>query len=457
MAPRTLADKRDSVMLMLATSLALVLAQQEAFTVRADMFIRQLGHPLFTQREAAQDALLAMGERVVPLLEHRRAAADLETQRRIDRIRYQLVGYAEDILAFLAKLPSDDPDKRVDVPAYAVSAVALAQPKSGDLLLRLIADEKHKLRRAAVRLFCVTWTSASAAQLERYFQAAFVLKAYHRDRYPRGVPAMIEMRYYLIDGWLGFPKDMQWQTTTTHYLDGKPHGRPYNYGYPGPAATTGWIKTDQLAEGRHTLHSTVEYEVKHPGGVQHGKVRSPDYTFEVIPADAPNDLIAAANTAVDEQVKKLFVIREHERDEPGAGPIIERFPEGRIDPWQPQITWTNEAGKPAGLHVPMWKLSQALPVDLCWEVEMREVATGKTWPCDVLIAKRGKIGQGYFTPREARAFCAGRAGFVDVELRLTPSRAWALSDPDVTSYYPGSITRRLRCKVFTEVPASKTP
>jgi hypothetical protein len=437
-------------MLTFATSLALILAQHDAFIVRADMLIRQLGHPLFTQREAAQEALLRMGERVVPLLDQRRPAADLESQRRIDRIRYQLVGYADDIVAFLEKLPSNVPDDRVVVPAHAISAVALAQPKSGDLLLRLIADEKHRLRRPAVRLFCATWTSASAAQLERYFQAAFVLKAYHRDRYPRGVPAMIEMRYYLIDGWLGFPKDMHWQTTTTHYLDGKPYGRPYSSGYPGPAATTGWIKTDQLAEGRHSVRSTVEYEVKHPGGVQRGKVRSPDYVFDVI-ADAPNDLIAAANTVVDEQVKKLFVIREHEWQEPGL--VIERRTEQRIDPWQPQITWTDQNGKPAGLHVPIWKLWQALPVDLCWEVEMREVATGKTWPCDALVAKRGKIGQGYFSPREARAFCAGRDGFVEVELRLTPSRGAALSDPDVTSYYSGSITRRLRCKVFAEVPS----
>jgi hypothetical protein len=437
-------------MFTFAVSLGLVLAQQEAMNVRADVFIRQLGHPLFTQREAAQDALLGMGERVVPLLEHRRAAADLETQRRIDRIRYQLVGYAEDILALLEKIPSKDPDERVEIPAYAVSAVALAQPKSGDLLLRLVADEKHRLRRPAVRLFCATWTSASAAQLERYFQAAFVLKAYHRDRYPRGVPALIEMRYYLIDGWLGFPKDMKWQTTTTHYLDGKPHGPPFNYGYPGPAATTGWIKTDMLAEGRHKVHCTVEYEVKHPGGVQRGKVRSPDYAFQIIAADAPNDLVAAANTAVDEQVKKLFLIREHDRDEPEPPIRLDDFP--RSDPWLPQITWTNAAGKTAGLHVPVWKLSQALSVDLCWEVEMRDLGTGKTWPCDVLVAKRGKIGQGYFTPRDVHGFSAGRDGFVEVELRLTPSRAFALTDPDVTSYYPGSLTRRLRCKVFAEAP-----
>jgi len=437
-----------------AAALTLTDGTDAAWEKRVEALIRQLDDASFTRREAAQQALLAEGEKIVPLLDRARPDANLELRRRIERIRYQLVGYADELTAHLQRLSLVDPDSRPELPADLTSAVAAYQPKTGDLLLKLIADPKHRLRRAAVWVFCHTWQSASAAQVDRYLQTVFTLKAYHRDRYPLHVPALIETRYYLVDGWLGFPKDLVWETVTTLYLDGQPHGKPYRYDYPGPAATTGWVPTGALPEGKHTLHFVVQYSFTHRGVKRQGQVRSRDFTF-AIAAAAQDDLQAPADPAHDALLQKVFSIRAHEYEEQDKALIIGRGEDLRVDPWQPQVTWKNAAGRTAGIHVPVWKLSQALPVDLCFEVELRDKRTGQTFKGDGLIAKRGKIGQGYFTPRDARAFAAGRDGFVEVELRLTPSRALALTDPEVTRYYPGTITRTLRCKVFAEVPENE--
>src|SRR6266704_1830827 len=73
-----------------------------AWQPRIEALIRQLGDASFAKREAATKALLAEDEKIVPLLDKAKKGADLEIARRIDRIRYQVYGYTEDLTAFLS-------------------------------------------------------------------------------------------------------------------------------------------------------------------------------------------------------------------------------------------------------------------------------------------------------------------------------------------------------------------
>src|SRR5437899_12162260 len=72
-----------------------------AWQSRIEALIRQLGDASFAKRDAATKALLAEDEKIVPHLDQAKKDADLEVSRRIDRIRYQVFGYAEDMTAFL--------------------------------------------------------------------------------------------------------------------------------------------------------------------------------------------------------------------------------------------------------------------------------------------------------------------------------------------------------------------
>src|SRR5262249_33773476 len=217
------------------------------------VLVRQLGDRAFARREAAHKALLKLGDGVVPLLEKLGPAEAPEVQLRIARIRRELVGYRDDIRASLAAMPEDKDGPRKPIPEGLKRVIAGHQPKSGDYLLALIADPKSELRRRAVKAFTHTWDSMSAAQLRAYLPHVLALEAQPRARYPQGVDAAVGMLYHFADDWAGLPADgipFHFVTRTTHFLDGKPYGKPF--AYQGPVATTGWIRTKDLALGKHS-------------------------------------------------------------------------------------------------------------------------------------------------------------------------------------------------------------
>ena len=63
--------------------------------------MKQLGGPKFATREAAQKELLKRGEEVVPELDRLAKSTDAETAERIRKVRYDLVGYKDDIRRLL--------------------------------------------------------------------------------------------------------------------------------------------------------------------------------------------------------------------------------------------------------------------------------------------------------------------------------------------------------------------
>jgi hypothetical protein len=404
--------------------------------------VGQLGDRAFARREAAHKALLRLGEGVLPLLEKLGPAQAPEVQLRITRIRRELVGYRDDIRASLAALPEIKDGPRRPIPEGLKRVIAGHQPKSGDYLLSLIADPKSNLRRRAVRAFTYTWKSMSAAQLRAYLPHVLTLEAQPRPRYPQGIDAGVGMLYYFADNWMGLPADgipFQFMTRTTHFLDGKPYGKPF--AYQGPVATTGWIWTKDLALGKHSCALELEYTFTHRGEKLTGRIRSRDFPFTMVAADTPDDLIAPKDAATDRFVRQSFRFVPKESDLHPPPREIHGLNLLREDPRRPQITWEGPGGKRCGLSVPHWKADKALPVDLCFEVALIDQKTGKTYPCDPLILRRGQAAVwGYLCPRDVRAFARGRSGDVPVKAVLTPSRKTALSTTDLTRYWPGSIT-----------------
>jgi hypothetical protein len=118
------------------------------------------------------------------------------------------------------------------------------------------------------------------------------------------------------------------------------------------------------------------------------------------------------------------------------------------DPWEPQITWHSGDGRSGSLHMPLWELSEELPVDLCFEVQLRMEETGEVFAASPLVVIKGNKSSGYIMPDRSREFGGGKTGLIPVRIVLKPSRATALSDTRVTSYYAGTITSEpLRAKV----------
>ena len=422
---------------------------------RVQALIRQLGDPSFAKREAAAKALLAEGDKIVPLLDKARASADLEMARRIDRIRYQLVGFVDDLTAFLGGPAFSDPEAgpkgRVILPFLVeppnplhdiVALVAAHQPRSGDFLLKIIADPKHQLHRPATQLFCETWSSGSPRQLHAYLETSFDLLAMHRTRYPQGIDAYIETRYWHRYGSDGWPKKLPWQTHVTHFLDGKKYGKPFVFNHPGAGATTAWINAGKLDQGQHVVRVEVGYVFTQQGSQHQGKIRSREFAFAVGPAVLANDLIAPTDAALAKQVREALRFLDYDGQD-GRDKVRR--------PWHPQITWVEPNGKSRGLHMPVWSVKESLPVDLCFEATIRDVHSGQRFPGDELVLHKGKTSRGHFAPRDARAFCADRDGFVEVEIELQPSRSQALTDPAITSYFGWPVrSPTLRAKIIGE-------
>jgi hypothetical protein len=401
--------------------------------------VRQLGDPEFARREAAERELLRLGEAVVPVLDRLGPQDDAEVRTRLARVRRALVGFRDDLRAALAATPDIPEDTRLPIPEELRLLVVGNQPRSGDHLLSLIAQRRGKLYRPAVNAFVQTWDSMSAAQIDAYLRHALVLAAPRRERYPQGVDAGIGFLYHLRHGYGSWPAGGAFQLTmhTRHFLDGKPYGRPYDGRQP--ISTTGWVWTKDLALGKHTCAMEVSYEFTHHGGKRTGRLRSPEFAFTMVSADTPDDLVAPQDDATERLVRKALRFAERES---AFNPPVPRpgdpFEPDR-SPRRPQITWEGPGGGRAGIAAVYWNLAVALPVDLCFEVELHDLKTGKVYPCDPLVMRKGQAHWGYVSPRDAVGFALGRTGVVPVRVVLKPSRKVALTSTEVARYYPGSI------------------
>ncbi len=402
--------------------------------------VERLGDERFDEREAAHDALVRKGDAILPILNKLESGIDPEIRHRVNRIRRELGGFREEIRDLLAKTPTTQHDMRPPIFARLNQLIESHQPKSGDFLLSIIANPEDEIHRAATDAFVEKWDTMTAEQIDTFFQRSLVPEVIGRRSYPQGFSAGVQMMYIVRYGWCGAPSDgnLYFKTRTTHFLDGAQYGKPY--AYQGPSACTGWVDAKSLKLGPHTVEMTLEYEFSHRGAIQKGEIRSKPYVFNVVDKDAPDDLAAHPSRRVRKAVRAALEVAETEDAfQPRAQ--LEFLGNGdRPDPWQPQVKWNAGGGHAGDMHLPVWRVSRELPVDLCFEVEIRDVKTGEVFPAFSLIVPKGKTASGFFCPREPQKLAQGRSGLVPVEIALRPSRGMALSCIEITNYYPHTIT-----------------
>jgi len=411
--------------------------------------VKQLGDAKFARREAAQKELLGRGEGIVPELDRLAKTADAETADRIGKVRYALVGYKDDIRRLLTEVHEGKDSGPVPVSDELRGLIERHQPGSGDLLVAILAQPNHRLYRRALRTIVATWDAATPDQIEAYIRGAVTLKSTHRPKFPAKVGALISVEAQLRDGWTGWPplegeKKFDFRCRTTRFVDGKPYEKPFEC--PFPFATVGWYKVGELAEGKHTIHAVLEYEFTQRGEKRKGEIRSKESSFEVVSADTPDTLVAPSSEKMSKAVRHSLRVREPKSIEQ----LFDGTPREAMmsDPEPPQVSWESAAGRRASLHCPVWELTTPLDVDLCFDVEIHDVKTGKVYPADAILVRRGQKSKGYIYPREVRAFANDNAGTVKVKVLLKPSRALALSDTGITTYFAESIeTGELRLVV----------
>jgi len=416
--------------------------------------VKQLGDPKFAVREAAQRQILKHGEAIVPELDKLAKNVDAETADRLRKIRYELAGYKDDILRLVEDIPFGKDTAPPPISAELRGLIAKHQPGSGDLLISLLSNPRHLLNRRALSVFVSAWDEATPDQIETYLQHSVSLRSTHRDKFPAKVGAMIGYDAQLRYGWSGWPNGskFQFQSWTTRYLDGKRYESPFKY--PFPFATVGWYKLGELSEGKHTIQAVMEYESTQKGVKRKGEIRSIESHFEIVPADTPDDLIAPANDALNKKVRSQFMIRENDHDpKKFTGFEHGRLPgQGAEYHWHPQITWEAKPGTTAGVHCPIRTLNEPLDVDLCFDAEILDIKSGKTYPAGPIVVRAKEHSRDYIYPQDVRAFAKDRDGFVNVKVILKPSRAMALTDPKVRSYFSESITTgELRMRVIQKV------
>jgi hypothetical protein len=424
--------------------------------------VRQLGDPKFAVREAAQRELVKRGEGIVPELDRLTKGADPETADRIAKVRFALVGYKDAIRRLLADIRDEHELDSVRVPVSDElrGLVAAHQPGSGDFLLSILAESKHKLHRQTLSAFVATWDVATPDQIDAYIHQAVTLNATHRPKFPAKVAAMISCEAQLRDGWTGWPNPAPtaflFRTRTTRYLDGKPYDKPFDYQYP--FATVGWYRVGELAEGKHTIHAALEYEFTQNGRKRRGQIRSNDSTFEVVSADTPDDLVAPRSKELSKAVRESLVVQSHKEPAVMTGGIVSSGGITTDYLWTPQVSWRNDKGDWTGVHCPVWEVRVPLDVDLCFDVAIRDTKTGTAYPADPIVVQRRVTTMGYVIPRDPRAFAKDRVGFAPVTVTLKPSRALALSEPKVTGYFAEEITSgELKMKVIPKIEPVKGP
>lgn len=413
--------------------------------------IAQLGDEDFARREAAQRALVAEGERLVPLIDALPPVDDAEVGLRLKRIRYELAGYKDDIDTLLGGMEPVQYTGR-PLPSPLLSLMERRPRRAAEYLLSIIEQPDHKLYDRATNAFVKTWSNHAAEQVERYVRANLRLEARLRSAYPQGIPAKIGAQYMFVPDGVGWPNSNQLKTDlktrTVHYLDGKPYGQPYESS--GSAATTGWIRTGDLAPGRHEFHFIVNVTVTHGGKRIEAAMKSRRFGFDIVAADTPDHLAAPDDSAVAKQVRAALIIKD---DRPDDGPQHDFSGPPRIPKttWHPQVTWGTDAERQGGLYVPTISLKEPLPVDLCFDVKLLDLATGKQFACEPLVILKGSTRRYHPCPYNTlQRFVNRRYGFVEVKLLLTPSRAHALTNPDVQQYFQGSITSdALRARIWS--------
>ncbi|HUW18009.1 MAG TPA: leucine-rich repeat domain-containing protein [Sedimentisphaerales bacterium] len=356
----------------------------------------------------------------------------------------------EEIRRMLSELPEIEDDDRPDISDELKDYIVAMQPASGNALLAIISDPEDVVHRRAANAFLQTWASMSAEQIGAYLRYSMTAYTRLRPQYPQGAEAYVGGGYTIRYGWGGWPvdKDVKIRTSSYKILDGQVGGMPHGgldgkpFDYEGPMAGTGGIPVAELGLGRHTVQAVTDYEVTYKGVTYTGTVKSEAAVFEIIAAEGLNELAAPDDPELNELVRGAF------RFVDGGQPI--EYLGRREDAWEPQISSnTKGSADEYALCMPGWELTEALPVDLCFKVELHLEQSGEVIEGDSFVVIKGEKRSDYFLPHYVIDFAKIKEGFISLRIVLRPSYEVALSNTRVTQYYNGTLTSGvLRAKTY---------
>lgn len=330
------------------------------------------------------------------------------------------------------------------------------QPEAIDWLLAMANDEDATIARRAALVASRFLDRMTSDQVERFIASQMTFQFHLREQYPHGVAAAIPVEARYAPGRDGLPplKKYVLRTTTQVLLDGKQLGEPIES--DSSARPTSWsmddptwdivgrtktqIPTQSLDAGEHTLKLATQFTLTRDGRSFDGQVESDERSFRIVESTV-DGLAAPVDSGLQKRVvDSLDIVESAWTWIPKAWRNENRFREA----WSPQeFRVDGETGM--GLHGPAWRPLKPLPVDLCFDVELHIEKTGDVLNGKPLIAIRGQrrggyIGLGRVDPRMEAA--ADESGFVRARIILKPSREVALSNPEVTSYFQGTVTSK---------------
>lgn len=349
----------------------------------------------------------------------------------------------------LSALPEIDGESPEDIPAELRDYLVAGQPQAGSELLSIIRKPDNPLHRRATNALLQIWQSLSPEQIETYFRLSMTAYVSARPTYPQGLAAYVGAGYRIRYGWGGWPRveGIKMLTSSQKYLDGQAYGDAFRYN--GHQASAGGLKIDKLLPGKHTAQIITAYTISHRDNTYTGKVASDVVSFQIVGTKHARNLAAPDDPSLTASVHGAFRISEV-RDPNDRDSVLGGF-SGYL--WKPQNS-AYRRGDPDefAVHMPIYSLTKALPVDLCFDVDVIVGQTGQVYKGEPFVIEKGRKGElGYFglDSTDMFDFVQTHQGFVPVRIRLTPSRTRAFSDRRVKKYFPGTLTSQpLRVKSY---------
>ncbi len=168
------------------------------------------------------------------------------------------------------------------------------------------------------------------------------------------------------------------------------------------------------------------------------------------------------NESLDDHVRRAFRFMETEASPHGgslvsSGPVQVLIDFMEFDAWTPQIGTGSDREEEFALHMPLWELTEPVPVDLCFTVEFKVLESGEVFAGESIVIPKGKKTNGYFSPQDAHRFGKKYIGFVPLTIMLKSFRPKEPEYSKLTKIWQGTlVSEALRAKSY-QFKASEAP
>ena len=350
-------------------------------------------------------------------------------------------GIVTNMRRILDKPPQEQPGIMMEISEEMESRLFWSQPQSGEALLSVINQPNDSLHQKAVQTLLYLWPFLPMEQKEAYYKTSMTASVSCRPEYPQGIEAYVGTWYDMRYNWKGWPgvEGLKMKTVSQKYLDGQAYGDPFHY--EGPQASAGGILVSDLSPGQHTAKIVTEYTVTDGELSFSGRVESDTAAFKIVGRDIRDELAAPRTPELTALVERVFQFHQfRDPNDPdshlGGIPLPDH-------PWAPaNSAWRRGSYDRYAIYVPIYTLAEPLPVDLCFKSEYHIQETGRVYPGESVVVKKGLRGE-FWCPlpkhTERIDFVRDNPGFLTVKIVLTPAPELAFSDKQIRQYYNGTL------------------